>query len=47
MKKFNKEDLEIIIIGILTSIPFLLIFWFIYKVAKSVYHLLDKLIDKL
>ena len=49
--KFNKdfwEDLISITIALAAMcIPAGAIGWFIYKVAKGAYHLLDKLIDKL
>lgn len=48
MKKEDLQDFIMLTMSCLSIvIPFSLFFWFLYKVAKGAYYLLNKLIDKL
>ena len=43
----KKIDFELVLAFILSLVPITIITWFIYKIFLGIYHLLDKLIDKI
>ena len=43
----KKIDFELVLAFISLLIPITIIIWFIYQVYLGIYHLLDKLIDKI
>lgn len=51
MKKFNEEfwtDLiSLLIAFVAICVPTIAIFWFLLKIARGLFYLLDKLIDKI